>query len=98
SASNRIRPSIWLAPFGQLLLPLVHQRPVDGAGAEVGHVEIALEASDRAIEEGVVFAEVGAVAGEEPFHVAGANPLQRLDEGWDVAAVVSVNRPHAAVA
>src|SRR5437870_9096122 len=35
-----------LLSFGQFLLPLVHQRPVDGAGAEVGHVQIAFETAN----------------------------------------------------
>ena len=38
------------------------------------------------------------MAGKEPFHIAGRDPLERLDEGWNVAAVMGVDRPHRAVA
>src|SRR5690606_3826259 len=58
--------------LGQLAVPLVHQGPVDRAGAEVGHVQIALEPGDRGVEQAVVLAEDRTVAGQQPFDVAGA--------------------------
>jgi hypothetical protein len=82
----------------EFAFPLVHQRPVDGAGAEVGHVEIRFQARERLFDLAVVFAEDGAVAGEQPLDVAGFDPLQRLDEVGDAAAVVGVDRADAAVA
>ncbi len=37
------------------------------------------------------------MAGRQPFHVAVADPLQRTYEGFDVAAVMSVDRADASV-
>ena len=82
----------------QFAFPLVHQRPVDGAGAEVGHVQVGFQPGERAVDQAVVLAEDRAVAGEQPFDVAGLDPLQRLDEVGDAAAVVGVDRADAAVA
>src|SRR5262245_4903005 len=62
--------------FGQLLLPLVHEGPVDGAGPKVGHVEIAFEPVDGFVEQGVVLAKIRAMAGKEPFHVALADAAE----------------------
>src|SRR5262245_52031079 len=64
---------------GKLFFPLVHERPVDGAGPEVGHVGIGLEACNRRVDQLVVFAEDGAVRGEQEFHVGRADALQAGD-------------------
>src|SRR5262249_32172359 len=82
----------------QFALPLVHQRPVDRAGAEVGHVEIGLAPRDCAVDQPVILAKHRAVAGQEPLDVAGLDPLQRLDEIGDVAAVMGVDRANATIA
>jgi len=49
---------------GQFVLPLVQERPVDSAGAEIGHVGVGFEPRDGRAQEGVVLAEDGAVWGE----------------------------------
>ncbi len=56
--------------FDEFFFPLVDEGPVGGAGAEVGHVEIAFEAVDGALDVRVFLSEDGAVAGEEPADVA----------------------------
>ncbi len=61
-------------------------------------MEIGFQPGDRGVEELFVFAKNRAVAREQPLDVAGADSLQAADEGRDVAAVMGVDRPHAAVA
>lgn len=46
-----------------LIFPLVHQGPIDGTRAEVGHVQIGVNPGNRFVEKRVVFAEDRAVAG-----------------------------------
>src|SRR4051794_18248817 len=48
----------------QLAFPLVHERPVDSTGAEVSHVQVGFESGDRLVEQRIVFAEDGPVAGQ----------------------------------
>ena len=91
-------PSELRFPRDQLGLPLVEQRPVDGAGAEVGHVGIAFEAGDRPVEQGVILAEDRAVRGEEILGVAIADAPEAGDEGGDVRPVMGVDQADAAVA
>jgi tetratricopeptide (TPR) repeat protein len=86
------------AALGEFTIPLLDQRPVGGAGAEVGEREVAFEPGDRAVEQPPVVVEDRAMAGEQPFDVAGGDPLERRDEGGDIAAVVGVDRAHATVA
>ncbi len=85
-------------PLDQFLFPLIHQRPVDRAGAEVGHVEITVQAVDRFLDVRVVFLEHGAVAGQQPLDIARLDALERLDEVGDAAAVVGVDRADTTVA
>ena len=68
--------SLRTLPGSQLFFPLVHQRPIDGTGPEIGHVLIALQASDRGIEQASVLAKDGAVTRQQPGHIALPNPLQ----------------------
>ena len=49
---------------GQFDFELIHQRPVGGASAPVGHVQVAFEPGDGRIEQCVVLAEDGPVAGQ----------------------------------
>ena len=63
-----------------------------GAGAEVGEREITLQPSDRLLEQHVVLAKDRAMAGQQPFDVAGPNPFELFDEGRNVAAMVGVDR------
>ena len=57
-------------PLRQLFFPLIQQGPVEGAGAEVGHVGVRGEALDRGVEQGVVLAEDGTVGREQELDVA----------------------------
>ena len=84
--------------LSQLVFPLVEQGPIDGAGAEVGHVGVRLEPRDRRVEQGVVLAEDRPVRGEQVFGVAVADPPQAGDEVDEVRAVVGVDHADAAVA
>lgn len=61
-------------------------------------MEIAVESLDRFVEQVVVLAENRAVAGEQPFDVAVANPGERTNEGGDVAAVMGIDRADTAIA
>ena len=40
----------WQLALGDFAFPLIHQRPVDRAGPEVGHVSVALESLDGGFE------------------------------------------------
>ena len=51
-------------PRLQLLVPLIHQRPINGASSPISHVQIAIEPLDRSIQQRVVLAKDRAVAGE----------------------------------
>ena len=62
------------------MFPFVEQRPIDGAGAEVGHVGVAFEARDGGVQEGVVLAEDRPVRGEQVLRVTRPDPLQAGDE------------------
>ena len=50
------------------------------------------------VDQGVVFLEDRPMAGKQPLHVARLDPLERLDEVGDAAAVMGVDRADAAVA
>ena len=90
---SSLKPLLRHFAGGQFFVPLVHQRPVEGAGAEVGHVQIAFQPLDRFVEHRVVLAEDRAMAGQQPLDVAVANSLQRTNEGLNVAAMMGVDRP-----
>jgi hypothetical protein len=50
--------------IGQFLFPLIHQRPVQGTGAEIGHVKVPFQAGDRCSEKLIILAENRTVAGQ----------------------------------
>jgi nickel/cobalt exporter len=52
------------APFVDVALPFLEQRPTGGAGAEVGHVLILRQAVDGLLQNGRIAAEDWAVAGQ----------------------------------
>ena len=54
----------FIAFFPATPVPLVQQRPVDRAGAEVGHVQVAFESGDRLVQELIVLAKERAVTGQ----------------------------------
>src|SRR5262249_1030367 len=83
--------------LGDVLLPLVEQRPADGAGAEVGHVLVLAEAVDGLLQDAVVAAEDRPVAGQQELSVVAVDAAQRLEELGDVGAVVGVDGADAAV-
>lgn len=80
-----------------LVVPFVHQWPAVSQRAEVGHLKVASNPFDGPIQECGVIGKNRSVAWSEPFHVAVTNPLKRLDEGLDVAAVVGVDGADATV-
>src|SRR5687768_10738323 len=88
---------VWHLARGDLRLPVVEQRPGNGAGAEVGHVLVLGEAVDGFLEYLAVFAEGRAVAGQKEFGVVLADALERIDEVGKVSAVVRVDGADAAV-
>ena len=81
----------------EFFFPLVHERPVDGAGTEVGQVGVGFEAGDRRFDQAVVLAEDRSVRGEKVFGVRVADALQAGDEIGQVGAVVGVDEADAAV-
>ena len=84
-------------PREHVLLPLLLQRPGDGAGAEVGHVLVLREPVDGILKNLGIFPENRAVARQEELGVVVADARQRLDEAGQVRAVVGVDRADAAV-
>ncbi len=44
-------------PVSQFFLPLVHQWPIDRAGAKLGHVKVTFQTGNRAIEQLIILAE-----------------------------------------
>ena len=60
-------------PRDDVLLPLLLQRPGDGAGAEVGHVLVLREPVDRILQNLGIFPENRAVAGEQELGVVVAD-------------------------
>src|SRR5215216_4725327 len=70
----------WQLTFHQLPLPLIHERPVDSTGAEIGHVKIRFKPSNRLIDQPIVFPEHRSVAGQKPLDIARADSLEGLDK------------------
>lgn len=58
------RSELGQPPGDHVRLPLVQERPVHGAGAEVGHVLVAGQPVDRLLDDGGVAAEHRPVAGQ----------------------------------
>ena len=85
-------------PFGQFVFELVHEGPVDRTGAEVGHMAVGIQAIDRPLHHGVVFAEDRAMAREQPFDIAIANAFEGADEGGQIAAVMGIDRTDSTIA
>src|SRR5258708_4163450 len=101
-SASRLECSFEAAHFGVELpgkfgFPFVKQGPVNGTGPEIGHVLIFFEPVDRRLQLSIVFAENGAVAGEQPLDVAVANAFQRGDKCGDVGTMVCVDVSHATV-
>ena len=61
-------------------------------------MQVAFQAADGLGEHLFILAEHRSVAGQQPLDVAVADAPQRLDKAGNVAAVMSINRAHAAVA
>src|SRR5437588_10259820 len=71
--------------------PFVEQRPVNGAGAEIGHVLVLREPVDGFLQDTIVAAKNGAMTGKEVLRVVVENAFERIDELRDVGAVVRVD-------
>ncbi len=76
---------------GKFLVPLIHQRPVHGTGAEIRQMLVLLQPVDRLLDHGRILAKRRAVTRQQPLHVAALNPSQRFDECRDVRAVVRID-------
>jgi hypothetical protein len=82
---------------GEFLFPFVKERPVDGTGAEIRHVLVAVESVDGGLQEFTVVAEGGAVAWKQPFDTAVLDACERFDEGGQIGTVVGINAADATI-
>ena len=76
--------------FAQFRFPFIQQRPIDGAGAEVGHVLIAVQTINRRLQQLAIVAKRGAVAWQQPLDTAGLNSFERINERWQIRSVMGM--------
>lgn len=64
----------------QFVFPLLQQRPINGAGPEIGHVLKFAEAINCFLELLPIFSENGPMAWKQPVQLGIPNPFERLNK------------------